>query len=261
MGNFPDHSDRVLFFVLVAVVACLFLPGIRRTGAPKVMGLLAVFFALLYLVVPRVAFATWFIFERAAYLALAFAVAAAPVPRPSFLRGVRPVAAVLALATAVNIGVHFARVPDERDADAILDHIPEGAKVVGLMYNPAPWPQLERATWVHFQSYHLARHQGETTPSFLFIESLPVHYKPEHRPPRAPAGTEWSPEAYTLDSALAAHFTTVLVRAPWDTPDPTFKVFGAAGADVNILAHEGRFWLYDTKELLRRRGADVDPFE
>jgi hypothetical protein len=115
---------------------------------------------------------------------------------------------------------------------------------------------LERATWVHAQSYHLARRTGEATPSFAFIESMPVHYKPEHRPPRPPVASEWSPDNYTPRQPWAKYFDTVFVRSPWNVADPTSMVFGLDADRVRVMAHHGRFWVYDASPVFAGGAAD-----
>jgi hypothetical protein len=86
-------------------------------------------------------------------------------------------------------------------------------------------------------------------PSFAFIESMPVHYRADKRPPRTPVSFEWFPQNYDLDAAWARYFDTVLVRPAWNVADPTPQVFGERASEVRLVAHEGRFWLYDASPL------------
>ena len=121
------------------------------------------------------------------------------------------------------------------------------------MWDPAPWPHYARYGWVHFQSYHLVRHHGETMPSFTFIESMPVHYKAEKRPPRAPVASEWSPQNYRVDLPWAGYFDTVLVRAPSDVDDPKELAFKDAADEVRVIARKGRYWLFDASRATHGR--------
>jgi hypothetical protein len=60
---------------------------------------------------------------------------------------------------------------------------------------------------------------------------------------------EWFPQNYDLDAAWARYFDTVLVRSAWNVADPTPQVFGERASEVRLVAHEGRFWLYDASPL------------
>ncbi len=252
IGNFADHTDRRFFFVLLALVAFLYWPR-ANAGARGHRALLwlAAFFFVAYLVTPRVLFATWFIFERVPLLLMTFLVAAAPVVRGDLARWLRGMAAFIALATAANVAVHHASIPEESDATAVLDAIPPGRRVIGLVWESTAWPVLERATWVHLQAYYVARNSGEFSPSFTYIESLPVHYKTETRPPRQPVAAEWSPENYSVDEPYARYFDTVIVVAPRANADPAQLVFHGDASLVNVIAHKGRFWAYDASAIFK----------
>jgi len=248
-GNFADHSDRNLCLLLFAGLAFLYFPrpgqGVRKTPRGlRDFRFLAGVFVLLYLITPRVLFATWFIFERVPFFAISALVCGAPVLAASSMGFVRTFAAGLALSAGANAVAHHANIPEEGDADAILDAIPEGARVVGLIWEPSPLPVLVRQTYVHMQAYHLVRHRGDMTVSFAMIESLPVHFKAESRPPRREVGAEWTPESYDPDSAYGRHFETVLVHAPSGTGDPTSLVFQEKAHAAQLLARHGRFFLY-----------------
>jgi hypothetical protein len=260
LGNFPDHTDRRFFYMLAALIVFLYWP--RRQALPsgatghRALLWLSAFFFFLYLVTPRVLFATWFIFERIPLLVVTFLVAAAPAVSLETAGRVRVAAASLAIGTALNVNIHCARIPEEDDASALLDDIPPGRHVIGLIWEPTPWPVLERATWVHFQSYYLARKSGEMSPTFAFIESLPVHYKFKMRPPRPPLSLEWSPESYSVDEPYARHFETVIVVAPRNVADPAQLVFHEDAARAKVIAHHGRFWAFDASAIV---GAEQAP--
>ena len=259
VGNFADHSDRYLFAGWVVLVLVLYWPLRHRGLAPRPLRVALACFVLLYLVVPRVVFATWFMFERFGLAVAVLAVVAAPVHAWSRTSGFRLVAGALALVTAANVVRHVANIPDEDDAAAILEAIPPGAAVQGLIAEPSPWPVLERQTWVHFQSYAVVRGSPMAMPSFTVIESMPVHYKRERRPPPPPAGFEWTPEQYSLDDPWVPAFRTVLARAAHDAVDPRPQLFGEDAEAVRLLARRGRFWLFDIGPALDARAGVVAP--
>lgn len=257
MGNFADGADRKLFFGLLGVLGFLYWPRRGQGRGHGALRFLVLFFAFLYLLTPRIVFATWFMFERVPLPLLVFTVAAAPALPAVGTRYVRALAAGLAVATAVGVATRLAKVPEEEDANAILDAIPDGARVTGLLWDPVPWPVLERATWVHLPAYHQVRHRGEVAMSFAFIESLPLHYKASTRPPRPAVSFEWQPQTYAPSEPYAQYFDTILVLAPRDraAEDPSALVFGARGTLAKVLAHHGRFWLYDASLVVRDAAA------
>jgi hypothetical protein len=258
-GNFADGSDRRLFWMFLLALGALYWPRRQKTPAGRDFRMLLAFFLLLYLIVPRVLFATWFMFERFGVIVALMAIAAAPVVKMGRASFFKMLVAALAIVTPANVVRQVASVPDEADADAVLEAIPRDAKVQGLIWEPSPWPVLERQTWVHFQSYAMPRRHAETMPSFTFIESMPVHYKLDRRPPRPPAAFEWTPEKYSLDDPWASYFTYVLVRAPAADADPAQRIFGSERSRVKTVAHRGRFWLFDIHGVFADDGPSLVP--
>ncbi len=255
VGNFSDYTDQAILAAALVALVALYQSRERRAGAHVVMGALAVTWAALYCVVPKVFIATWFIFERFPTWALVFAVAAAPLVGEATLRRVRPIAAALALAAGLNTAWHLAHLPDQRDADAILDDIPEGARVVAVTWSTRGEPVVLRESWVHLLAYYQARRRGLIGYSFLKFESMPVHYRPEARPPQVAGGLEWDARKYDVDSDYARWFPTVLVRTPDDHPadDPRLVTFGERAGDARLLSHRGRFWLFDASAATASR--------
>src|SRR5262249_41724228 len=137
VGNFADHSDQLLLALAVALLILLYAWPSPRSRPERVMGALAILWAVLYCVIPKVFIATWFIFERFPTFVLVFAVAAAPVVLRTSQseRWVRAAAATLAVGAALNTIVHFRLIPDEKDADAIIDDIPAGRRVIAVTWS------------------------------------------------------------------------------------------------------------------------------
>ena len=200
---------------------------------------------------------------------LAFAAAAAPVDRASATqRWISAAAAAWRSCPGLNTILHFARIPDEADADAIIDEIPEGKRVIAV-------------TWSnHRTARHPARDVGPSSrllPSAAFgPDCLLVREVREHArslrlgkvPPVVPGGMEWDARKYDLSAPFARYWDTVLVRTPDEDPDgdPRARTFRDAAPLVRLTARHGRFWLYDASALSHRApprptGSPASPFE
>jgi hypothetical protein len=253
VGNFSDHTDQQLFAIAVAVVIVLWQWPRQKTRPESAMKVLAITWGALYCVIPKVFIATWFIFERFPTFFWAFVVAATPVPLGSFplQRWLKPLGVTVALGAALNTVVHLARIPDDADANAILDEIPEGKRVIAVTWSNTGHPVILREMWVHLLAYYQARRSGLIGYSFAKFESMPVHYALGKVPPVVPGGMEWDGAKYDPFAPYARFWDTVLVRTPDAAPglDPRYRTFRSAAAGVRLLAHHGRFWLYDASVL------------
>jgi hypothetical protein len=253
VGNFSDHSDQELLAVAAAIVIILWQWPREKTRAESAMKLLAITWGVLYCVIPKVFIATWFIFERFPTFFWAFTVAATPVALGSFplARWLKPLSVVVALAAAINTVIHLARIPDQADASAILDDIPDGKRVIAVTWSNTGRPVILREMWVHLLAYYQARRSGLIAYSFAKFESMPVHYALGKVPPVIPGGMEWDGAKYDPFAPYARFWDTVLVRTPDSAPltDPRERTFRSAAAGVRLLAHRGRFWLYDASAL------------
>jgi hypothetical protein len=80
---------------------------------------------------------------------------------------------------------------------------------------------------------------------------MPVHYAVGKAPPGIPGGMEWDGAKYSPFAPYARYWDTVLVRTPDAEPeaDPRVRTFRSASASVRVMAHHGRFWLYDASSL------------
>jgi hypothetical protein len=256
VGNFSDHSDQLLLTVSLGLLIVLWQWPRDKAPADPVMKAEAVAWAALYCVIPKVFIATWFIFERFPMFVVVFAAAAAPIVRSSFPaeRWIRRGAAAVAMLASLNTLVHFRVIPDEADADAVIDEIPEGKRVIAVTWSNTGQPIVLREMWVHLLAYYQARKSGQIGYSFAKFESMPVHYAIGRAPPGIPGGMEWDGNKYRPTEAYARYWDTVLVRTPDDDPDadPRFRTFRGAAPGVRVLARHGRFWLYDASVL---RGA------
>ena len=242
-NDFVDHSDR---WLLVPIAGTLLFAWWRRgaVAAARELRWLAGAWVLLYLVMPRVLLATWAMFERNAIFAAMFLVVATPIVEGT--RAPRIVAAVLAGAAALcalNVVANFATIPDDDDASAIIDDIPDGRKLMVLDFEPEVPPVLAMPVRAHVGAFVQVRRPAEVAETFLTIESMPVHYRPWRRPPLVGSGFEFSPQRWDPRTPVGKLFDMVLVIS---TPDPRIAMFGPNGASVPILSRRGRYWLIDT---------------
>ena len=254
VSNLANYWDQVLFWAAAAVFALVavapLVNGPAEPARPELRAL-AVVWGLLYLLVPRVMMSTWYIFERIPVVWFAFV--AAGLPRASAGLGgpLSQVAATIGLAAGLNTAQAFYRVPDARDASAIIDDIPPAAKVVAVMHGQGAAPAIWRQIWVHLLGYHLVRHPGEIAFDFTRYASLPVRRRDAELGPLFPSGLEWNPGLFDPTAAYAGKYNLVLVRTPDDAPaeDPRRLTFGAYATDVRLLSHRGRFWLFDSSPM------------
>jgi hypothetical protein len=251
VGNFGDHSDQVLLAGALAIIILLWQSPEHRAPSDPQLRALAICWAALYCVIPKVFIATWFIFERFPTWALAFLVAAVPVVTTARATVLAHAAAMVALAAGLNTVFHLARIPGERDADAIIDDIPAGKRVVAVTWSNDGLPVVLREMWVHVLAYYQARRPGLIGYSFAKFESMPVHYRPGIAPPFVPGGMEWDARKYDPHTDYARYFDVVLVRTPDSAPDddPRAATFRELAPRVTTLSHRGRFWLYDGSAL------------
>lgn len=238
-GNFSDGTDQLLVALAIAIGLVLVWsqPVDEDTKVPR---RLLVLWAFVYVFVPRVVFATWFVFDRLGPLLVVFGAASLPAAG----RLGRLVFPILTGASAANTAVHFAVIPEEGDAEAILADIPTGRRVLGLMYERTAAPVISRAVWMHLPAYYTIRRNGEVGETFLVVESMPLHYRAGQAPPRPPWGIENAPEKYDPHALYARHFDLLLVRC---VGDPRPKVLPKAPESLRIVAHHGLFWLLERK--------------
>ena len=256
VSNFWDASDQTLFWCTLGLLGVLFLAPLWatpvRAAAPRreLTGL-AISWFFLYLVVPRVLMSTWYIFERLPLWWIAFGLGCAPIPRPSLAVPVRHLLALVGLMAGLNTAYHFHRIPDARDASAIIDAIPPGARVAPVMYHSDARPALWRRIWVHLVAYHVVRRPGELAFSFTAYASLPVRYREGRAKPGYYRGLEWNPDQYDPSAEYSRYFDTVLVSTPDEAPhtDPRVRAFGYYAPWVRLIAQRGRFYLYDASGI------------
>jgi hypothetical protein len=256
VSNLGNHWDEALFWAAVLLFLLLAVaPLFTRPAEParRELRALAVVWGLLYLLVPRVLMSTWYIFERIPVVWFAFVAAALPRASAGLGEALSRVAVAIGLGAGLNTAQAFYRVADARDASAIIDDIPPTGKVVAVMHGQGAPPVIWRQIWVHLLAYHLVRHPGEIAFDFTRYASLPVRRRDAELAPLFPSGLEWNPALYDPTAEYAERYHLVLVRTPDEAPaeDPRRLTFGAYAADVRLLSHRGRFWLFDSAPIHR----------
>jgi hypothetical protein len=235
----------VLALLILTFVASAFLPS-TEPRAPREVRWLAATSFLAYLLVPRVAMSTWWIFERLSLFWLIYAAGAAPALPALWNRWLGPFAGAVSLAGALHTAQAFAAIPDARDASAAVDALPASARAIAVIHSPSGAPAVHRELWVHVLAYHVVRRSGEVAFDFTRYASLPVRRRDAGVPPLFPAPLEWYPGHFDPNAVYAHHFDHVLVRTPDTAPNanPRALVFRDAVSEYTELAHHGRFWVF-----------------
>jgi hypothetical protein len=150
--------------------------------------------ALLYFEMPTSYDWIWPIAERFPLLAAIWLVIALPDGR--WLRNTALAAAfVLSAAAFHHAGKAFTRFDREEvgDFDQALAAIPEGQRVIGLIFDRYSQNQ-SFAPFLHFVAYYQARKGGAVMFSFADFPQSPFRFREDDRPPRVPPRWEWQPE-------------------------------------------------------------------
>ncbi len=258
-GNFWDLSDNILLALALGVCGLLTFLGTPEPPSSdtsivldqRAVRWLALTFALVYLVIPKVFIATWFIYERFPPLAMIFLAGALPLRLMPNRDELRAAAAGFGVAAGANTARVWATMGDAHDAVAIIDAVPEGHKLIAVTYEPTT-ERISREVYVHLAAMYPAKKRGEIAYTFTKFESMPVHYKPGKAPPTVTGGFEWDAYKYDVHSAWARAYDLTLIRSPrQDDEEPARMVFREEAFRVKLLARRGRFWLYDTSDLAR----------
>lgn len=254
LGDVSGSLDSIIFFLTVAIplVICM-LPCWRRCNRESMRSVvlsLAVCWGVLYLLTPLLWMGSWYMCHRVLQWALVFFFASTPVllDRPRLMSLMRGAAMAASFAAAINTLVRFSLIPDQRDADLIIDDIPEGSRLYSLSFANDGKPGVEKPVWIHHDAYFLARRRGELRQSFAReYGGFPLRERDPHRTPPMEKGADWEPEHYDSTSPDSRYFTSVLVRTAdeWRDENPRARIFGKAALRVKVLSHHGRFWLFD----------------
>jgi hypothetical protein len=105
------------------------------------------------------------------------------------------VALALGAASFHRAGKAFAEFDRQEvgDFDQALAVIPEGQRVVGLIFDRYS-RHVAFAPFIHYVAYYQARKGGAVMFSFADFPQSPFHFREDSRPPRVPPRWEWLPE-------------------------------------------------------------------
>ncbi|MBL8714736.1 MAG: hypothetical protein JNL79_02005 [Myxococcales bacterium] len=203
-----------------------------------------------YFVIPHVFWATNFVFERLTFFIVITAALFAPRAMPEKEELVRLMSVSVGLGAAASFFLFMGAVRTEMaDLDAILDAMPKGRRITGLVWHPKI-EATEQWSLLHSPAYYVARNGGEVAFSFTRTMSLPVHYKREMMPPDPPANFEWNPSDYRPGMAFAKYFDLVLMKTTYDDgKDPRASVWGTHANEVDVVLHRGKWWVFETKRV------------
>ncbi len=273
-GSFTDGSDSLMGWALLTFVAAAAVAAPRAAGGAAPAGLrarlldrrgeiLAVFFLLLWLVLPYSVRGQWYLAPRylvfAALLAPAFIRAPALGRRRWFLAG----GTVLALAFSADAGLEIrAFQPEMAGLEEVLSRAEPGGRLAGLLFihdyrggvvrelepGPVKHPGLDPdrphpveqriSTLHHAPAWYQVWRGGDLAVSFAGLPSNPVRRRPGME---APFPLEWQPERFDFET-MGPHYDWILVRGtPWGS---------AAGLarHAEPVARSGKW------QLWRRRG-------
>jgi hypothetical protein len=261
LGSWQGPNDEWLAAAMSGLCVVALLSAVRRVLTDRRLPTQEPFFWLVllaaatYACAPLAVAGCWFFYQRFGYLLTLWVPAMMPV-LPGLWRNAQAglLVAVGAL-SVLNFAFHNTGPQGAADAQAIIDAIPRGAKVApvlalkeGERMNDALHgaPATDALVWAHFPAFAVVRRDAEIP--WLFAREhrhFPVRLPDRDEPSLPPVDYGWS-RAYHPGEAYTELFDHVLVRTGSIDPlrDPSVDVFGAALADVALLAHHGRFWLF-----------------
>ncbi len=244
-GMLRDQSDAfavnaALGVAGLAAVAALLLGRATREGPIerwRIVGLVAIGFALFFLLPFDIRGYMYYLNTRYAHLAAAVLVCAVPPLKPRVARAGLMLAAAVAVATAVPLLKGFAQFDKEALAvTALSKHASERPKVMGLIFNTAS-AAMTHPVWLHASTAVARERGGITNFTFALTPHSPVMYRAGKTPPTF--ASEWRPD--TMDWAQhGAAYDHFLVRGV--RPEQIFATQLSTGV-LQVTAQAEDFWL------------------
>jgi hypothetical protein len=257
-GLHGDYTDQLLVYASLGIAFAVVVVAIRGRERRAPWPLVLPFAASLgiFCFIPLVFIGTFVIYPRFGQTVVFGLLFALPALRPSFDRTMRRLALVVALATGGNLVFHMVEFAREADAlSRVIDAIPPGRRVAPVIYDHDT-RAFRLAALVHVQAYYGARRRGEWAYNFASYESLPLKFRAGSDEPEQPDGNwGWAPTVYNPHCAYARFFDVALVRAPAELAAPGSHdevralIFGREAADAQLVAEEGRYYVFDTDGL------------
>lgn len=253
LGTTSDRGDALVLASLSLALLVLLIRARREpspvagTASSTVSALLAPGFAALYLVIPTVFVATFYVGER--FAALAFLAAIATVPCPSPSRALRALCLAASLTAALRLET-VVRAADEaaRDGLAVLDAIDPHASLLPVNRDVGV-EGFARSPLRHLFARHALREGATVGYSFLRFESPPVRRTLPPTLPDPPAGFEGDGRTLDRSAAWARRWDVLFVvdassRAHEDEQTYRESIFPGFSQDLTLIARRGRFAAY-----------------
>ena len=207
-----DADLRLLYaWAALCVLACLLALGQRvlpRTAAREDaaapdalarnlswrLALLPALCVALYFAMPTSYDWIWPIAQRFPLLAAVWLV----IALPRFRFGKNALCALTIVVSCASfhfVGKAFAAFEREEvaDFDQALSVLPQGARVVGLIFDRGS-RNVAFSPFIHYVAYYQARKGGAVMFTFADFPQSPFGFRPDDRPPRVPPRWEWMPE-------------------------------------------------------------------
>jgi len=212
----PGDADDVLFVLWATLAGGVLLWGrpiadalARSLRARLVVVPLAAFVA--YFVTPVSYDWIWPINARFPLLAAIFALVVLRPVGSRWLRGaVVAGATVLALVSAATVSDAALAFEEETgELDDALEAIPEGSRVVGLIYDRQS-QHVRFAPYIHAVAWAQAERGGAAMFTFADFPQSPIRFREDDRPPPVPPRWEWEPQR--VQPAQLGWYEYVLAR-------------------------------------------------
>ena len=237
-----ESADSLLVLVVSAAVVLLpWLSGAKFSRRPErwlpfVLGL------SVFLVAPHEVFSTAYFFQRLGLflVPLWLMVWDAPQRTRPLARLAIPVA-LLWVVMSIGRFASFAR--ETESFTTVLNAMEPDRRIAAFVYDNSS-PLFALPVYLHFTAWYQAMSRGIVDFNFAEFYSSMVRY-------RADAGTRlnenlaWYPTLFRWDSDGGASYDYFLVKASVDVSEAVFK---ERLSSVELVAHDGWWWLYRNRE-------------
>ena len=243
-----DGSDRYGVWAAIAVAALGLVAGLALRGHAReghierfrMLGLAVIAIAL-YVALPfDIRGYMYYLNPRFAHLATPLALAAVPPLRPRLRPFALGLSAAAALVCAVPLTLGFAAFAREaRPLDTLADHVPDGALVMGLIFDTGS-QVVTHPVYLHAAALVARPHGGATNFTFALTPHSPLKYRATP-PPTFPS--EWHPEAFSFDT-MGGPYQAFVVRGV-----SPYRIFGQKlEQELVPVGRAGSFWLVERRE-------------
>ena len=240
LGTRPDITTKMLGLTLFA------LPLLAGYGITTSRIRLIPFgvIVIVLLLAPSLFFGVAFVFQRFTFLALPFYLVMLDGPRVSihqYQRWLGYAAPIIAFAWIGLTSYHALQFnKDAEGFETILAKMAPGKRALAMIFERDDSHSIA-PTFVHFTAWYSALKSGVTDPSFAVTQVQPVTYRPDQRPTVRIQGFEWFPQKFDWQYHAGRQYDYFVARAPIDHGAYLFR---EATCGIELLAHEGHWWLY-----------------